>query len=61
MWTRGRVSWRLTGPLISGVIHRGVRAIGSARCKDYREREGKLNSARNFIERRTSKLVAIGQ
>ncbi len=45
---------------VSGIIHKGGTVIGSARCADFREREGRLRAARNLIERGISNLVAIG-
>lgn len=34
--------------------------IGSARCKDFRERHGRLKAAKNLIEKGISNLVIIG-
>lgn len=34
--------------------------IGSARCKDFREREGRLKAAENLIKHNISNLVVIG-
>jgi 6-phosphofructokinase 1 len=34
--------------------------IGSARCKDFREREGRLKAAYNLVERGITNLVVIG-
>jgi len=34
--------------------------IGSARCKDFREREGRLRAALNLLERGITNLVCIG-
>ena len=34
--------------------------IGSARCKDFREREGRLRAAFNLLERGITNLVCIG-
>ena len=45
---------------VSGIIHRGGTVIGSARCTDFREREGRLKAARNLIERGITNLVVIG-
>ena len=45
---------------VSGIIHRGGTVIGSARCKDFREREGRLKAAKNLIDRGITNLVVIG-
>jgi len=45
---------------VSGIIHKGGTVIGSARCKDFREREGRLKAAKNLINRGISNLVVIG-
>lgn len=34
--------------------------IGSARCKDFRERWGRLQAAKNLIKHRITNLVCIG-
>jgi len=34
--------------------------IGSARCKDFREREGRLRAAFNLLEKGITNLVCIG-
>ena len=38
----------------------GGTVIGSARCKDFREREGRLRAAANLVERGITNLVVIG-
>jgi len=45
---------------VSGVIHRGGTVIGSARCKDFRTREGFLKAAHNLLTKGISNLVVIG-
>ncbi|XP_071542421.1 ATP-dependent 6-phosphofructokinase isoform X4 [Panulirus ornatus] len=45
---------------VSGIIHKGGTVIGSARCKDFREREGRLKAAKNLIKRGITNLVVIG-
>ena len=34
--------------------------IGSARCKDFRDREGRMKAAKNLIKRGITNLVVIG-
>jgi len=38
----------------------GGTVIGSARCKDFREREGRLRAALNLLDRGITNLVCIG-
>ncbi|VBB29938.1 unnamed protein product [Acanthocheilonema viteae] len=54
---------------VSDIIQRGGKlilkningtVIGSARCKDFRERWGRLQAAENLIKRRITNLVCIG-
>ena len=45
---------------VSGIIHQGGTIIGSARCKDFLERTGRLKAAKNLIEKGITNLVAIG-
>jgi 6-phosphofructokinase 1 len=46
--------------LVSDIIQRGGTIIGSARCKDFREREGRLKACFNLIEKDITNLVCIG-
>jgi len=34
--------------------------IGSARCKDFRTREGRLQAAKNLVQNNITSLVCIG-
>ena len=43
-----------------GILHRGGTVIGTARCKEFRTREGRRAAARNMVERGIDALVAIG-
>jgi 6-phosphofructokinase 1 len=36
---------------VSGIINKGGTVIGSARCMDFREREGRLKAAKNLVDR----------
>ncbi|CAD5112534.1 DgyrCDS1745 [Dimorphilus gyrociliatus] len=45
---------------VSGIMQKGGTVIGSARCKDFRTREGRLKAALNLIERKITNLVVIG-
>ncbi|KAL3315312.1 hypothetical protein Ciccas_006055 [Cichlidogyrus casuarinus] len=45
---------------VSGIMHRGGTVIGSARCKDFQTREGRLKGAANLIKHGITNLVCIG-
>ena len=45
---------------VSGIINKGGTVIGSARCMDFKEREGRLKAAKNLIDRGITNLVVIG-
>ncbi|XP_076630545.1 ATP-dependent 6-phosphofructokinase isoform X3 [Colletes latitarsis] len=45
---------------VSCIIHRGGTVIGSARCKEFRERSGRRKAAKNLITRGITNLVVIG-
>ncbi|XP_063219314.1 ATP-dependent 6-phosphofructokinase isoform X1 [Bacillus rossius redtenbacheri] len=45
---------------VSSIIHKGGTVIGSARCKDFRERAGRLKAAKNLVTHGITNLVVIG-
>lgn len=45
---------------VSGIIHKGGTVIGSARCSDFRKREGRLKAAANLVNHGITNLVVIG-
>ncbi|XP_076332985.1 ATP-dependent 6-phosphofructokinase-like isoform X2 [Tachypleus tridentatus] len=45
---------------VSGIIHKGGTVIGSARCKAFRERAGRLKAAKNLVKHKICNLVVIG-
>ncbi|XP_069954698.1 ATP-dependent 6-phosphofructokinase isoform X6 [Cherax quadricarinatus] len=45
---------------VSGIIHKGGTVIGSARCKAFRDREGRTKAAKNLVKRGITNLVVIG-
>jgi len=45
---------------VSDIIQRGGTIIGSARCKDFCELEGRLTAAENLLARHITNLVCIG-
>ncbi len=44
----------------SGHVLQGGTVIGSARCKDFRERWGRLKAAKNLVKLGITNLVVIG-
>ena len=38
-----------TWSAVSGIIHLGGTVIGSARCSDFREKDGRLKAAKNLV------------
>ncbi|XP_008119413.1 ATP-dependent 6-phosphofructokinase, muscle type isoform X1 [Anolis carolinensis] len=45
---------------VSMMLQLGGTVIGSARCKDFRDREGRLKAARNLVKRGITNLCVIG-
>ncbi len=45
---------------VSGIMSRGGTIIGTARCKAFREREGRVTAAKNLHKHGINKLVVIG-
>ena len=45
---------------VSNILHRGGTVIGTARCKAFREREGRLRAAENLVKRGIGNLIVIG-
>ncbi|CAG7836459.1 unnamed protein product [Allacma fusca] len=45
---------------VSGIIHKGGTVIGSARCKDFTTRPGRISGAQNLVDRGITNLVVIG-
>lgn len=45
---------------VSGIIHLGGTVIGSARCMEFKEREGRLKAVANLIDKEICNLVCIG-
>ena len=42
------------------MILQGGTVIGSARCKEFRAREGRLQAAQNLVDNKITNLVVIG-
>ncbi len=45
---------------VGGMLHKGGTVIGSARCQEFRSREGRLKAAKNLLEHGIDSLVVIG-
>uniref|UniRef100_A0A915IUP7 6-phosphofructokinase n=1 Tax=Romanomermis culicivorax TaxID=13658 RepID=A0A915IUP7_ROMCU len=45
---------------VSDIIQKGGTIIGSARCKDFRERSGRLKACENLVKHNITNLVCIG-
>uniref|UniRef100_A0A914DK92 ATP-dependent 6-phosphofructokinase n=1 Tax=Acrobeloides nanus TaxID=290746 RepID=A0A914DK92_9BILA len=45
---------------VSDIIQRGGTIIGSARCKDFTDRSGRLKACKNLVDRDITNLVCIG-
>lgn len=51
-----KLSWDAVG----GILHQGGTIIGSARCKRFRTRKGRLKAAHNLIEHEIDALIIVG-
>jgi 6-phosphofructokinase 1 len=45
---------------VGGILHQGGTVLGTARCEDFRTREGRRQAARNLVERGIDALVVVG-
>ena len=45
---------------VGGILHQGGTVLGTARCAEFRTREGRRRAARNLVERGIDALVVIG-
>jgi len=51
-----QMSWESVG----GILHRGGTVIGTARCEEFRTREGRRAAALNLLKYEINSLIAIG-
>ncbi|MBS1254141.1 MAG: ATP-dependent 6-phosphofructokinase [Anaerolineales bacterium] len=51
-----KMSWESVG----GILHQGGTEIGSARCAEFRTREGRIKAARHLVNHGIDRLVVIG-
>lgn len=56
----GRAIKKLKWDDVQGILSHGGTAIGTARCKDFRERKGRMQAALNIIKNGINALVIIG-
>ncbi len=45
---------------VGGILHQGGTVIGSARCREFMERDGRRRAARNLLEHHIDGLIVIG-
>jgi 6-phosphofructokinase 1 len=45
---------------VGGILQKGGTVIGSARCEDFRNHEGRMKAAHNLIENEIDSLIVIG-
>src|SRR5215468_11630249 len=58
--TGGALIQRMGSEDVDGILHKGGTAIGTARSKQFRTREGRRAAARNMVEHGIDALVVIG-
>ncbi len=51
---------RLHWSSVGGIIHKGGTVLGSARSKDFREKEGRIKAAFNLVQKNITSLIVIG-
>lgn len=51
---------KMTWDSVGGIMHQGGTAIGTARCQEFRTREGRRTAAKNLIKNDIDALVVIG-
>ena len=45
---------------VSGILNKGGTVIGTARCQEFQEREGRRQAVRNLVEAGIDRLIVIG-
>ena len=60
MYTGGNLIRPFSWADVGGIMHKGGTVIGTARCKEFRERSGRKQAARNLVENGIDALVIIG-
>src|SRR3954451_7800030 len=51
---------RLSSADVGGILHRGGTVLGTARCADFRTRDGRRQAVRNLVDRGIDALVVVG-
>jgi 6-phosphofructokinase 1 len=51
---------KMTWDSVGGILQKGGTVIGTARCDDFRKREGRRQAARNLLEHEIDSLIVIG-
>lgn len=51
---------QMTWESVGGILHRGGTVIGTARCEEFRTREGRRAAALNLLKYEINSLIAIG-
>jgi 6-phosphofructokinase 1 len=51
---------KMTWDSVGGILHRGGTVIGTARCDEFRTRQGRAKAARNLLKNEIDSLVIIG-
>jgi len=51
---------RVSSSDVGGILHQGGTVLGTARCAEFRTREGRRRAARNLIEQGIEALIVIG-
>ena len=60
MVTGGDMIQSLSWESVGGILQRGGTIIGTARCAEFRTREGRLKAAKNLVEHGIDSLIIIG-
>ncbi len=51
---------RATSESVGGILHQGGTVLGTARCMEFRTKEGRRRAARNLVELGVDALVVVG-
>ena len=56
----GNMIKELTWDSVGGILQRGGTIIGTARCEEFRTREGRMKAAKNLVDHGIDGLIVIG-
>lgn len=56
----GEMIRKMNWDSVGGILHKGGTEIGTARCPEFRQREGRLIGAKHLVKRGIDNLVVIG-